>query len=723
MAGKSKIMETIISIAGEISPTLGKTISSVNKKLGGLNDVAIISAASIAALGTAAINAGKKLYELGTEFDAAADAIRIGTGATGEALDDLLADFDAVYKSVPTSMEDASKAVADFNTRLGLTGPALQDISKQAIQVSDMLGDDLNSVIESSSQAFQQWEISTEDMGGAMDYIFKVSQSTGLGFTNIMDSMQKFGPQLQEMGYSFENASALIGKLEKAGVNTDEVLSAMKKSVGALAKEGISASEGLDMYFTKIYQAESATEAATIASEIFGARAGSTMASAIRNGTLAVGDLTASLMESDETIAGAANDTYDFAEKMQLLKQKAQIALKPLANTIFDSLNKAMPSIEKLMEKLIPVFEDAAESAASFLDGAIEDIVAWVDSFLPKVFNAIEWIRDNTGIIKGIAIAIGVVSAALGVLNVVLAVQSAIMMANPVTWIVLGIVAAIAAVIAIIVLCIKHWDKIKAAALEAVDWIVSAWRSAIEWLRNAFASIGNFFTNMWEGLKNVVGAVVGWVKENWDTMLLALVNPLGAIFKYCYEHFEGFRTFIDNMVNGIKDFFKNAFGSLVGIIKQPINAIISLINGAIDGINAIGFDIPDWVPLIGGKKFSLDIPKIPMLATGGFTTGPSIAGEAGTEAVISFDPTYRSQNLSYWAQAGRMLGASASDFSLGGSSSGTTIDFGGVTFAPQIEINGQADKQSIMEAIEDEYPEFIDFLEAWLAGRGTPVYG
>ena len=69
-----------------------------------------------------------------------------------------------------------------------------------------------------------------------------------------------------------------------------------------------------------------------------------------------------------------------------------------------------------------------------------------------------------------------------------------------------------------------------------------------------------------------------------------------------------------------------------------------------------------------------------------------------------------------------MLGADASDYDLGGSSGTATIDFGGVTFAPQIEINGQADKQSVMEAIEEEYPEFIDFLEAWLAGRGKPVY-
>ena len=355
---QSKTMEAVVSIAGMIDPSLEKAIKGASKYVDGLGKklktgaIAAAIAAIPVATGKAVVEAGKYMKDLGASFDDAADAIRIGTGATGDALDGLLDDFDAVYKSVPTTMEDASKAIADYNTRLGLTGPQLQEISKQAIQVSDMLGDDLGSVIEESSQAFQQWNIDADDMGGAMDYIFKVSQSTGMGFTDLMADMQKFGPQLQEMGYSFETASALMGQLDKAGVNTDEVLGAMKKSVATLAKEGISASDGLAMYYEKIKNAGTAAEAASIASEIFGTRAGSTMAAAIRDGSLAVADLTAELQENGETIAGAADDTYDFAERLQVMKQGLEVALKPMANTVFDGLNKFMPTLQKLMEQI-----------------------------------------------------------------------------------------------------------------------------------------------------------------------------------------------------------------------------------------------------------------------------------------------------------------------------------------------------------------------------------
>lgn len=110
---------------------------------------------------------------------------------------------------------------------------------------------------------------------------------------------------------------------------------------------------------------------------------------------------------------------------------------------------------------------------------------------------------------------------------------------------------------------------------------------------------------------------------------------------------------------GIKQIFGNAFNALVELAKVPINAVIALINGAIDGINSLtggGISIPDWVPVAGGQTFSLKLNKIPALAHGGFTQGVSIAGEAGTEAVISFMPTVRSANINTWQQAGRMLG-------------------------------------------------------------------
>ena len=612
-----KTMQAVVNLAGSIDPSLGKAIEQAQKKISGLNVKAL------------AVGAAKYMKDLGASFDDAADAIRIGTGATGDALDGLLDDFDAVYKSVPTTMEDASKAIADYNTRLGLTGPQLQEISKQAIQVSDMLGDDLGSVIEESSQAFQQWNIDADDMGGAMDYIFKVSQSTGMGFTDLMADMQKFGPQLQEMGYSFETASALMGQLDKAGVNTDEVLGAMKKSVATLAKEGISASDGLAMYYEKIKNAGTAAEAASIASEIFGTRAGSTMAAAIRDGSLAVADLTAELQENGETIAGAADDTYDFAERLQVMKQGLEVALKPMANTVFDGLNKFMPTLQKLMEQITPAISKAVEAAAPFVDefltgaaDALEDVLPLISQLAADLLPVLTQLMST------------LLPPLLNLVQTLL---------PPLMQIVSAILPPIASLLATV--------------LPIITQIVSAVLPVLVSIISSLLPVITPLLSILEPIASVLGTIVGWVSK--------IVS----------------------------------FGS----------GVISKIAG-----------------LFGGGGGSASVSGY---ATGGFTRGPSIAGEDPrypTEAVISFNPAYRSQNLSYWAEAGRMLGASdgESDYELlsGGSGTAVVYDLSGLSFSPQIKVEGDTDEDALIRKLRDLEPEFIDFILEALSRREGGAY-
>ena len=628
-----KTMQAVVNLAGSIDPSLGKAIEQAQKKISGLNVKALAVGAAVGgiavATGKAVVEAGKYMKDLGASFDDAADAIRIGTGATGDALDGLLDDFDAVYKSVPTTMEDASKAIADYNTRLGLTGPQLQEISKQAIQVSDMLGDDLGSVIEESSQAFQQWNIDADDMGGAMDYIFKVSQSTGMGFTDLMADMQKFGPQLQEMGYSFETASALMGQLDKAGVNTDEVLGAMKKSVATLAKEGISASDGLAMYYEKIKNAGTAAEAASIASEIFGTRAGSTMAAAIRDGSLAVADLTAELQENGETIAGAADDTYDFAERLQVMKQGLEVALKPMANTVFDGLNKFMPTLQKLMEQITPAISKAVEAAAPF-----------VDEFLTGAADALE---DVLPLISQLA---------ADLLPVLTQLMSTLL--PPL----LSLVQTLPVITPLLEVALQIVNSVIMPLLDPLMQLVQALLPPILSLIGAITPLLTPLLSILEPIASVLGTIVGWVSK--------IVS----------------------------------FGS--GVISK----IAGLFGGG------------------GGGSASVS-----GYATGGFTRGPSIAGEDPhypTEAVISFNPAYRSQNLSYWAEAGRMLGASdgESDYELlsGGSGTAVVYDLSGLSFSPQIKIEGDTDEDALIRKLRDLEPEFIDFILEALSRREGGAY-
>lgn len=231
------------------------------------------------------------------------------------------------------------------------------------------------------------------------------------------------------------------------------------------------------------------------------------------------------------------------------------------------------------------------------------------------------------------------------------------------------------------------------------------------------------------------------------TTIMQVVSSLQGVFDGLIQFITG--AFTGNWAQaweGVKSIFGNAFSALVELCKIPINAVIGVINGAVKGINSIlgkVTTIPDWVPVVGGQSFSMQLPTIPMLAKGGFTDGVSIAGEAGTEAVISFDPSVRSANIANWQKAGQMLGvdpvqaasvAGAGSLTtdrvevadIGGGSpapGGTTAVGGGsFTFAPNITIQGNADYNVMMNAMTDAKDQFEQWFNEMMRKQQRTAY-
>lgn len=797
---KSKTLQAVVEIAGTLSPTLASSIGEVTDKLGGINVKALAVGAAVGGIAVATTKAvaeaGKALYDLGTQFEDAKNTIRVGTGATGDALNDLMDDFDAVYSAVPTSMEDASSAIADYNTRLGLTGPTLQNISKQAIQVSDLLGEDLSSVVEESSQAFQAWNIDADDMGDAMDYVFKASQSTGMGFNDLMSNVQKFAPQLKEMGYSFEESTALIGQLDKAGVNTSEVLGAMKKSVSALAAEGISASDGLAQYSDKIKNAKDMTEATTIASEIFGTKAGSTMAKAIRDGSLSVDDLTKSLEDCQETIGGAAEDTYTLQERMQLFKQKAQVALEPLANTIVSSLTDLMPILGDAMEQLIPVIQEMSQAIIPIVQDLVPKIAPLISQLVPPLISMASTIGSQL-IPPIVEMVTSLIPVAMQIIQAILPVVTSLLQAllplvsqiieavlpvliqliNMLLPIIMQIIDTVLPVLIqlinsllpVVTMIIQSVLPIVVQILNTLtpilSMIISLLSPILELIMAVVQPILNLIMMAVQPLINVLSVlieaalrplqpIIQVLAQLFTGVLGGAMQSIQPIISAVQSIFQGLMNFITGVFagnwsqawSGVVQTLGGIFEGIIAVVKAPINAVIGLINGAIGALNKISVKIPDWVPGVGGQNFGVNIPTISYLATGGFTDGISIAGEAGTEAVISFDRAYRADNIGYWKEAGRMLGVLDSngimktdqsqsslagelltldDFSLSDlATQNQTIiyDFSGMSYSPTIQANGNADEASLMEQLRENEADFIDWLESWLRRREVTAY-
>lgn len=249
----------------------------------------------------------------------------------------------------------------------------------------------------------------------------------------------------------------------------------------------------------------------------------------------------------------------------------------------------------------------------------------------------------------------------------------------------------------------------------------------------------------------------------------AILVNIQAIVSAVIGVFSGLITFITGVFTGnwsqawegVKQIFGSIMDGLVELCKIPINTVISIINAAIAGVNKLGITIPEWVPVLGGKSFKIDLPQIPMLARGGFTDGVSIAGEAGTEAVISFQRGVRSDNINTWTQAGRMLGVSGEQAAVaagvpyadGGGAvelatleatqgnnavelqeintgkpqpeqdGGGTPDGGGqIVFAPQITVQGNADRAVLESVLDDAQQRFELWYEQMMRRKARTAY-
>ena len=114
---------------------------------------------------------------------------------------------------------------------------------------------------------------------------------------------------------------------------------------------------------------------------------------------------------------------------------------------------------------------------------------------------------------------------------------------------------------------------------------------------------------------------------------------------------------------------------IIGLVKGIVGVVVNVVNAIIRTLNKINFTVPDWVPALGGKQFGFNLTEVtlPKFADGGFTNGPSLAGEAGTEAIISFRRSQREQNIDTWMQAGKMLGVPIASAMIQGSDFGAAF--------------------------------------------------
>lgn len=195
------------------------------------------------------------------------------------------------------------------------------------------------------------------------------------------------------------------------------------------------------------------------------------------------------------------------------------------------------------------------------------------------------------------------------------------------------------------------------------DILLSLWNNVLvplaTFFMDTFSKAIQGVLEIWEVWKPHVQKIIDIFMYLWDVVLKPFISFISGLFMSAFdsvfksigdiiENVKGiFSGIIDFVVGiftgnwkkaweGVKDIFRNVFEGLGNVIKIPLNIVIDVVNKGIDGINSIGFDLPEW---LGGKHFGLNVPKIPRLATGGIISQPTLAlvGESGKEAVMPLE--------------------------------------------------------------------------------------
>ena len=690
MASKSKTYELALKIAGKVDSSLKKSClaaaKDVNTLSASVQKTGRIAAKAMAAVGTAvatvAVASAKKAIEFeSTMADVAkvVDGLRDQNGAFTKSYYEMSDALLNMSKSIPMTAD----ALGQIMASAGQAGIASEDLTKFT-ETAAKMGVAFDTTAEQAGEWMATWrtalnlsQTQVTALGDQLNYLGNTTSENALKLSEVVTRVGALG---QTAGLSAGEVAALAASMpgvtaEISATGIKSMMIAMTAGASATSKQatvlqqlGFTASDMANRMQTDakgaiidllgaIKKLPAAEQTAAL-SQYFGKESVSSIAPLLKNldylqqQFAKVGDAAAYSGSMEAEYAVRADTT---ANKLQLMQNKLAVLQVQIGNKILPYVNDAL---DELSANVLP------------------EVGAELDVIVPNIINATKWLWEHRSAVIAVGIAIGgTVAISKGISTVTTIYKGATaavkllraaQLKTKIATVALtaqirahtfamkasaaaskaaakaqkafaagmkfikspvGIaVIAITALIAAGVWLYKNWDTVKAKAAQLGAKISGIWTkintavtTAIAAISSRFPALGAVLSGLWKSVQDV-----------WGNIKAIFSNIIG---------------FIDNVFSGnwsaawgnVVSIFGNVFGELANIAKAPINAVISVINMVLSKINEMKISIPDWVPVVGGKTLGVNIPQIPMLATGGIATAPTLAmvGEGGEpEAVL-----------------------------------------------------------------------------------------
>lgn len=549
---------------------------------------------------TPLIGVGVAAAKVGGDFEEQMSRVKAISGATGDTFEQMKQ--QAIDLGAKTAFSAKESAAGMEN--LASAGFSAQEIMKAMPGLLDLAavsGGDVALASENTATALRGFGLEASEAGHVADVFARAAADTNAEVGDMGEALKYVAPVANSMGISLEETAAAIGIMSDAGIKGSQAGTTLRGALSRLARPTKAMQDTMDNLGVSFYDADGkmkplktqvellkkAFEGLTPEQQqnalvtLYGQESLSGMMALIDKGPDSLGKLTKSLKDSD----GAADD---------------------MARTMQDNMNSSI-------EQMFGAFESAAIVIQKILAPSIKKVADAISGLVEKFVSAPESTQK-------LIVAIGLIVAAIGPLifmigsviiwinrvKVALALMGTSM--SGVILPVLGIVAAISALIAIGVLVYKNWDKIAAFGKQVwknitmfvsdtANSIKKVWKSTGEWFNNLWKSIKEGADNVWTTIQEAPGKAADWIKNKWTETKEFFSSIWDGIKEAASSAWEGIVNILAPYVIAIKnvfqpmiDFFTNLWsqiGSIAGsaweIIKTavmgPILLLIDLITG------------------------------------------------------------------------------------------------------------------------------------------------
>lgn len=697
-----------IEIGAQVDPSVRKAASNAQSILGSIVGGNLISSGIQAAIGGIQSMASGALDTYREYQKSMANTAGIA-GIT----DKSSADFQKLSEAAEAAGEATAFTSAQAGDALGYMALAGWDADKSTsalmptLKLAEATGADLATTADLVTNSMNAMGVSFDDLDGYFDVIIKANNKSATTAGELMEAFTGVGGAAKAAGQDYKTTSTALGILANAGTKGAEAGTALnsilvrmtskQEAMNAYKKLGVSIYDaaGNTRNFGDILKDTSkAMEGMTeeqknsYLSAIAGTNYYSTynqllegVNKTVDGGASAWDKLSGEIQNSNnalDTMHKTTTDTVDYA--FSLLDSALQNVQLQFLKAFGPEIQSA---VQYVAEEVLPKVANAAENLGNFIQdpvlvkfGELKDMLGDVKD---KFGEFTDFLSEHQEVIAAAAWVVGGLATAILIYNGAMIARAATDVGLTIGIGLLYAWDTAAAIATGVTTALGVAFNFLTSPLTLIILGFAAAMAASILLYKNWDTVKEKLVELWQKIQEIGSNVMNAMSEWWDYIMQCLDQNF-------VQPWNNFWDSVGQKVTAVWEGIKSA-------VKNGINSVINFINSGIGQLNKFQVNVPKGVPIIGGKHVGLNIPKIPTLATGGIATGPTLAeiGEGGEpEAVV---PLTKLSN---------MLNGGVG---------------GGITYSPNIVINGNADKSEISEAMRDSYEEFKEFMDRYTSER------